>query len=217
MNHNSFDNIYERTTDFYFTLQPCDTVVKFLEVVNPNGGRALDLGCGEGRDSILLARSGFSVTAIDISEPALEKLRALAMKEHLDITCLLQDAVVYDYPSDAYDVVVATTLLDHLPLGSSPAVVEGIKKTLRKSGHCCVTVFTTEDPGCQDSREFRRGKTFSKPSDCARMVVHYFTPNELLRNFVDLRVIYYLEELYLDTKHGQTHYHGVARLVARKL
>jgi SAM-dependent methyltransferase len=42
------------------------------------GRRALDLGCGSGADSLLLADHGFEVTAVDFSEVALAKARTAA-------------------------------------------------------------------------------------------------------------------------------------------
>src|ERR1051325_4669995 len=39
-------------------------------------GRAFDVGCGEGGDAIWLARRGWTVTAIDISEVAISRARA---------------------------------------------------------------------------------------------------------------------------------------------
>ena len=41
-------------------------------------GRALDLGCGEGADAIWLAEHGWTVVAVDVSNTALERLRAQA-------------------------------------------------------------------------------------------------------------------------------------------
>jgi len=44
-------------------------------------GKALDLGVGEGRNAIFLARKGFYVTGIDISSKSVEKFLNLAKKE----------------------------------------------------------------------------------------------------------------------------------------
>jgi SAM-dependent methyltransferase len=50
-----------------------------LEAVLPRAGRALEIACGEGQLAAWLARRGLSVTALDISAVALEKLRAQAV------------------------------------------------------------------------------------------------------------------------------------------
>ncbi|GAA0915823.1 MULTISPECIES: class I SAM-dependent methyltransferase [Streptomyces violaceusniger group] len=43
------------------------------EVTGLTPGRALDLGCGEGADAIWLARQGWRVTAVDVSQVALDR------------------------------------------------------------------------------------------------------------------------------------------------
>src|SRR6266511_851582 len=48
------------------------------EVADLTPGRALDVGCGEGADAIWLARRGWTVTAIDISDVAVGRAREAA-------------------------------------------------------------------------------------------------------------------------------------------
>jgi SAM-dependent methyltransferase len=55
------------------------------------GRRALDLGCGRGRDAIHLARRGWRVTAVDLEERALETARERASEEDADVQWLLGD------------------------------------------------------------------------------------------------------------------------------
>ncbi len=55
------------------------------------GRRALDLACGEGRNGIFLAKNGFSVTAIDISEVALAKGIQRAVAEGVTLEWLHAD------------------------------------------------------------------------------------------------------------------------------
>ena len=54
-------------------------------------GRALDLACGAGRNSIFLARRGYEVTGVDISAAGLERARLSAAKEGLNIDFLQHD------------------------------------------------------------------------------------------------------------------------------
>lgn len=86
---------------------------------NPNGtlvqevaglppGRALDVGAGEGADALWLAEQGWKVTASDISQRALDRIRAEAERRALDITCHPADANALDaYESAAFDLVSA--------------------------------------------------------------------------------------------------------------
>lgn len=54
-------------------------------------GRALDLACGAGRNSLFLARCGFEVTGIDISSEGLERAAASAEREGLEVNWLRHD------------------------------------------------------------------------------------------------------------------------------
>ncbi|WP_406145730.1 SAM-dependent methyltransferase [Streptomyces sp. NBC_01012] len=60
-----------RESDRIWSGNPNVVLVREVEGVEP--GRALDLGCGEGADAVWLARSGWRVTATDISRVALER------------------------------------------------------------------------------------------------------------------------------------------------
>jgi len=53
--------------------------------------RAIDLACGIGRNALYLARQGWRVSAVDVSEVALERLAATAEAEALPITCVQKD------------------------------------------------------------------------------------------------------------------------------
>ena len=71
MNTNHWNERYAGT-DRLFTDKPDETLVELAADLPP--GRALDVGAGEGRNSLWLARKGWSVTAIDVSAVALTRL-----------------------------------------------------------------------------------------------------------------------------------------------
>jgi ubiquinone/menaquinone biosynthesis C-methylase UbiE len=47
----SFNRVYSKPDDFYYGLQPTEELEAFLKSNHPPAGTALDLGCGEGRNS----------------------------------------------------------------------------------------------------------------------------------------------------------------------
>lgn len=70
----------------------------------PEGGRAIDLGCGSGILAALLARQGRSVTAVDVTWSATEAARATAEANGLDFRVLRSDGL-RDWPGSV-DLIV---------------------------------------------------------------------------------------------------------------
>lgn len=70
-------------------------------------GRALDVGCGEGADAIWLAEHGWDVTAIDVSQVALDKAAAHAEQAGVTITWRRVDLDGWAGEPGAFDLVSA--------------------------------------------------------------------------------------------------------------
>lgn len=88
-----FENYAEGYDNEHFTqgtLGECDFIEK--EINSDKSIRILDIGCGTGRHSIELARRGYKVTGIDLSECALNKAREKAEKAGVSVHFLQGDA-----------------------------------------------------------------------------------------------------------------------------
>ena len=116
----------------------------FLEEILPNlkRGRALDLGCGSGRESVLLAGNGFEVVATDTLPDALEKGRDLARRylnseeyEEAPIEWLQRDLEKDGPPEGLFDLIVSFRYL-HRPL------LEKAHELLNKNGSLVLETFT---------------------------------------------------------------------------
>lgn len=96
------------------------------------GKRLLDLGCGEGTYSIVASQKGAFVTGLDISEAMLEpaKRRATALGASVEWCHASAESVRYD--SDAFDIVLAVTILCFL--GEPQQVVREVHRVLRPGG-----------------------------------------------------------------------------------
>lgn len=62
----------------------------------PQKGKLLDVGCGQGRDAIALARLGYEVKGIDHSKVGIEQMNELAQKENLPLKGIVWD--LFEYP-----------------------------------------------------------------------------------------------------------------------
>ena len=70
------------------------------------GCRALDVACGDGRNAGFLARLGLTVDAVDISDVAIDALRAAVAEQGLPINPLRVDLTREPLPATRYDVIV---------------------------------------------------------------------------------------------------------------
>jgi len=69
------------------------------------GKKALDIACGEGRNSIFLARNGFAVTGLDISEEGLAKADRWAKAEELVVAFRCTDLENFEF-TESYDLII---------------------------------------------------------------------------------------------------------------
>ena len=95
-----------------------------------SGKRVIDIGCGEGRFTRLLAERGARVTGIDLTEPLLDRARRLAVA---DETYLLTDAETLDgIEPDSFDFAVSYIVL--VDLHDYRASIKAAYRVLRPGG-----------------------------------------------------------------------------------
>lgn len=102
------------------------TTQSLLDVANASHGlkRAIDMGCGPGRASLLLAATGLEVVSIDTHEPFLNQLRASATEERLADKIEIQNMSMdnLSYPDASFDLIWA----------EGTAYIIGLEKALKE-------------------------------------------------------------------------------------
>jgi len=176
----------------------------------------LDLGCGEGRHALFLARKGCRVICVDRSRAGLQKLEQVAGSESLPMSTRLMDVADFTFTENCYDIIVAATILDHLDDDLRPKIVKGIKSSLKPGRILYANVFTVKDPGYQAAKTISDSTGPDDISDTSAFMTHYFEHDELKAMFNDFEICYYYEGVEQDLSHGSPHVHGWASMLAKK-
>ncbi|MBW4594575.1 MAG: class I SAM-dependent methyltransferase [Brasilonema angustatum HA4187-MV1] len=158
-NYQSEGNIFERDWSGYYNAvvgrPPRDTLVEALarfdsESLNQHqtpvlhSRFAVDLGCGEGRDTVELLRRGWRVLAIDGEAEAIARLleRPDINRQLLETRVVLfQDVVL----PESVDLVNASFSLPFCPPKSFPSLWKKIISSLRSGGRFCGQLFGNRD------------------------------------------------------------------------
>ncbi|MEU9274908.1 class I SAM-dependent methyltransferase [Streptomyces sp. NPDC048341] len=163
-----WDEMY-RSRDQVFSGAP--NAVLVTEVTDLPPGQALDVGCGEGADARWLARHGWQVTAVDISQAALQ--RAAAAPDLTGrVTWTLADPTSTPPPVGAFDLVSA----HYFPLPHQPdhTALRGLLNAVAPGG---TLLFATHDLAGLSPRP-KQGfdpSDYYQPDDIARLLDHNWT------------------------------------------
>lgn len=166
--------------------------------------KILDLGCGQGSDSLFLIKQGFSVTAIDSSSVAINQLKAKKDEiklNNLELIC--GDIKDYNIEKDKYQVIICRNVLNFFNKEETLEILNDLQNNIQKDGYIIIEAFTKNDPSFTSKNKFNS----------------YFNEQELLNFFVGYKILYYLENIILDPGHPgfpNPHKHGVVRIIAQK-
>jgi len=120
-----------------------------LEV--PAGGRALDLGCGPGRNAVWLAEQGYQVDALDLSPAALDWGRERAAESGVEVNFVRTNIFEWEVPDAAYDLVFDSGCFHHLPPHRRLSYRSLLEQTLAPGGGFGLACFAAGAMGSEAS------------------------------------------------------------------
>lgn len=134
----------------------------------------LDLGCGAGRHSILLAKQRFRVVALDISETALKTLDARLKAARITNVALVKHEMwKLPFIDGYFDGVVCTNVLHHGKLAEIRQAIRELQRVMRKGASAFIVALSEKD--------FRKGNgkrlepnTYVFTEGEERGIIHHF-------------------------------------------
>ncbi len=138
--------------------KPWPETIAFVDSLPPQS-RVLDIGCGNGRNSLLLERQGHEVVGVDFSfnllRIAQDKMasRSLGEASHF----LGGDASVLPLKENAFDAALYIATLHHLPtIEDRLKSLDELKRSLKPRGTALISVWAIDQPKFEELLEKKK-------------------------------------------------------------
>ncbi len=167
-------------------------------------GRALDIGAGEGSDSIRLAKLGYEVDAVEMSAVGAKKIQCFAEEAGVHDKVKVFAADVQDFePDGLYDVVICNGVLHYIE--GKKSVIELMQQATRPGGINVVSLWSDYTP----------------VPDCHELVPVFRDPEdgEVTKSYQDWRKEFiYFDRDKKESAHSDlpAHRHSHIKLIASK-
>lgn len=171
--------------------EPDDVLVRAL--AGRLAGSAVDLGMGQGRNTLYLAEKGWRTTGVDFSEIAVNDAKAEAARRHLAFETTIADLDTYDLGKEKWDLILLSYMQSWLKTSRLDHRTR-IQMALRPGGILVIEGFAGPD-----------GPTAAS-----------FDTNELPRTFDGLKIVYYEDTTAVPKWGRQRVPRRVVRLIAQR-
>ncbi len=187
-------------TDKYGLTKTHSEVLNTMEFITQ--GKTLDLGCGNGRNSLFLAANGFDVTAWDRNTQSIESMARIAAAENLrNLSYGIVDLNNHKFDGQ-YDLILSTVVMMFLQPETIPGLIANMQRCTLPGGYnLIVAAMDTPDYPCTVGFPFA-----FKPGE----LQHYYAGWVLEKYNEDVG------ELHRTDKHGNRIKLRFATLLARK-
>jgi SAM-dependent methyltransferase len=211
---NDYDTSYSATMDYFG--QASAILMDHMTEIKP-GGRVLDVGVGQGRNALALARAGFRVTGLDTSPEAIKQTRKAAEAENLKIDLLNID--YRDFETDEkFDAILVFGLIQTLSRQQCASLFHRIYTWSTRGSMLMLTAWHVDDPLYQEISElWNKAGLHSFRSSSGEY--RTFLPRGVLNDiFLQWKILLFKEYQGPMHKHGDgpEHCHGNIDYVARR-
>lgn len=201
----------EADKDFWTT--PCEESYYYANKWKTEGKQSiLDLGCGLGRQSILFAKEGFDVTAIDLSKEGIDYLNEWKEKAGLKILTKVCDMNRLPFPDDTFDCIWSYHVISHTDTEGILLIRDEIKRVLKPNGSIYFTLCSKETWSYKEAGFPRIDEnTIMKTDGPEKNVPHFYVDLDnvirLLNDFTILRIRHIDDCFFNGSIQNSRHYY----------
>lgn len=163
-------------TDF---TKPAPFVIEALKEMLP--GFALDVGCGQGRNALYIARKGWKVDAVDSNAQVINDLAEQVSRYGLDIHPKVADVTSFTFVK-TYDAILCMMLLHFLTKAEWQSLIAQMKAHTSPGGIHVLAVFNDNNPAGTRPYLFRPNELKSCYSDWDILTYHNNESSSILVN-----------------------------------
>ena len=192
---------YARTPNRYVWGTEASELAHQVSALLPLGARVLDLGCGEGRDSVFFAQRGFDVTGIDVARSGLAKAERLACGRGVRVRWVCGDIGRLDalpLLEECFDLIYSCGAIHYVPRAVRAKLVPRLKAITREYGLHAHIVFTDRAVYVEKGER-----------------IDYFAPGELTAFYADWTILTREQRVTDCDRDGTIHRHSMEQLVGR--
>lgn len=208
---------YDKKYEGAFSIQPAKldgNLKKYLKLMP--GKEILDLGIGQGSNSIPLARLGYNITGVDYSTKCLE----ICKNNCPELNLIQSDIRTFFIEKNKYDLISSRCVLHFLHKEDVYNIINNIKTNLKFKGLVYITIFSINDPSFfkkENNSNFTKLDNNIFHNNFDDTYTSYFSKEEILKLFSDFTTISISDEYSLDLFHGEPHYHGIIKYIGQKV
>ena len=155
----------------------------FSQIKYNNFETLLDLGCGNGRDSLFFASEGLNVTSVDFSESGIKKLNELSKEKGLKINTIQTDIRKINFPDDSFDVIYAHLILHYFNDEVTTKIFEKLFRILKKDGLIFIKCKSVEDA------LYGKGEKVGKDMYKKGHLRHFFSEEYMKEKLRDFKIL----------------------------
>ena len=183
----------------YVRWWPDSIAIKFFGRLSKNtslsGKKALDIGCGGGKDLLLFLKMGMKAYGIEISEAAIKVANNYLKNWGESSEIGLYEGKDIPYPDEYFDFSTSMGVLDHMLFPHALKLIKEIHRVLKPGGYICASLHSVYDSDYGKGRQIESNTYLIEQREFeVGLPQHYYDEGDILKLFEPFKI----EQVYIE-------------------